>query len=143
MKCSRRLPAPPAPARSATAKFLYSTWQRLSGSATATGAKPQFKRGRRWRLSQNSTRTSVGEAPQIQSTETQNKEFQIREEFFRTRNAAAMLAARTDYVDEVVRQRWSWMPPGIALAAVGGYGRRELFPYSDIDLLIIIPSEKA
>ncbi|MEP6715547.1 MAG: ACT domain-containing protein, partial [Terriglobia bacterium] len=59
------------------------------------------------------------------------------------RNAAAVLAARTEYVDEIVRQRWSWMPPGIALAAVGGYGRRELFPYSDIDLLIIIPSEKS
>src|SRR5665213_2591479 len=50
-----------------------------------------------------------------------------------------MLAARTALVDHVVRGRWAWMPPGIALAAVGGYGRAELFPCSDIDLLILTP----
>ena len=47
----------------------------------------------------------------------------IRAEFFRTRDAAAMLAARTSLVDRVVRERWAWMPGGVALVAVGGYGR--------------------
>ncbi len=64
---------------------------------------------------------------------------EIREQFFRTRDAAAMLADRTALVDEIVRERWRPMPSGITLAAVGGYGRAELFPYSDIDLLILTP----
>jgi [protein-PII] uridylyltransferase len=74
-------------------------------------------------------------------------ELSIREDFLRTRDASAMLEARTSLVDRVVRERWSdaetgAMPGHIALVAVGGYGRRELFPFSDIDLLILTPDEK-
>ncbi len=74
-------------------------------------------------------------------------EQEIRARFFGTRDAAAAIASRTLRVDELVRRGWAEMPPEatapVALIAVGGYGRRELFPFSDIDLLILVPDRKA
>ena len=51
-----------------------------------------------------------------------------------------LLALRARAVDVVLRQAWSRCLPegsGLALFAVGGYGRGELFPRSDIDLLVL------
>ena len=59
-----------------------------------------------------------------------------------------MLAGRSANVDAVVRSAWTDLlphvcPRGLALLAVGGYGRRELFPYSDVDLLLLAEKEPA
>ncbi len=53
------------------------------------------------------------------------------------------LAERTALVDGMVessaRDRlWPAFPAGMTLLAVGGYGRRHLFPYSDVDLLLLV-----
>jgi len=58
------------------------------------------------------------------------------------------LEERTAAVDALVLKSWahhlSRAAPGVtALLAVGGYGRRQLFPYSDVDLLLLFATERA
>jgi [protein-PII] uridylyltransferase len=52
------------------------------------------------------------------------------------------LVDRSDRIDEIVRGAFGEFlggsfPEGIAAVAVGGFGRRELFPYSDVDVLLL------
>lgn len=53
----------------------------------------------------------------------------------------ALVRSRADTVDTVLRLIWNRYPfarsEDIALIAVGGYGRGELHPHSDIDLLVL------
>ena len=56
-------------------------------------------------------------------------------------DAAGLLRERSRQVDSVLQKLWQHFdfPASMALAAVGGYGRGELFPASDVDLLILLP----
>jgi [protein-PII] uridylyltransferase len=65
-------------------------------------------------------------------------------------SGAVTIAARATALDELVKELWaeaverdSRLGTGIALVAVGGYGRRELFPYSDVDLLFLLDGRMA
>mgnify|MGYP000579941513 FL=1 len=54
-----------------------------------------------------------------------------------------LVHARAWLVDQILRMAWqqySW-PEEAALVAVGGYGRRELHPQSDVDLLILLGND--
>ena len=64
----------------------------------------------------------------------------LREEYERTGDAVALLRARSAEVDSVLSKLWKSLdfPASLTLAAVGGYGRGELYPASDIDLLILL-----
>ncbi|MDI4633506.1 [protein-PII] uridylyltransferase [Pelomonas sp. V22] len=55
--------------------------------------------------------------------------------------AKTLLRQLARHVDAQLQQLWSAasMPEGACLLAVGGYGRGELFPYSDVDVLVLLP----
>ncbi len=67
-----------------------------------------------------------------------------RKLFFESQDGLALVNRRSDFVDHLIERLWlehiaaeEYAPQGLTLAAIGGYGRRQLFPYSDIDLLFV------
>ena len=77
--------------------------------------------------------------------EYQQKLLEIRRAFEAGASGRATIAARSAAMDVLVTGLWAAaveknprLAKGAAVVAVGGYGRRELFPYSDVDLLFLL-----
>ncbi|NMD13670.1 MAG: bifunctional uridylyltransferase/uridylyl-removing protein, partial [Candidatus Cloacimonetes bacterium] len=58
-----------------------------------------------------------------------------------SRGVAANLRKLSNLADETLKTLWrrANMPADFALLAVGGFGRAQLFPHSDIDVLLLLP----
>jgi [protein-PII] uridylyltransferase len=74
----------------------------------------------------------------------------IRQKFEAGTSARETLHALCELADHNIQQIFgevqqvhSSEPQGLCLLALGGYGRRMLFPYSDLDILFLFGSEKA
>jgi len=71
-----------------------------------------------------------------------NESTRIQREFAADRNGSAAIAKRTELVERILLRLWQELiSPGeaknFALVALGGFGRRCLFPHSDVDILFL------
>ncbi len=76
-------------------------------------------------------------------SEYQSRMLEVRRAFEADGDGLRAVNARRALVDEVVSSLWAREVAGdrklasdVAIAAIGGYGRGQLFPYSDVDLLV-------
>ncbi|QHS51641.1 [protein-PII] uridylyltransferase [Edaphobacter sp. 12200R-103] len=78
----------------------------------------------------------------------QRRMVEIRGAFEAGGSGTGAIAARTSAMDELILNLWqdalpgnSILAAGVTVVAIGGYGRRELFPCSDVDLLFLLDAK--
>jgi [protein-PII] uridylyltransferase len=74
----------------------------------------------------------------------QGSQEDLRQRFLAEENVEVLVRSRALFLDALLRALWQQLlepelAAKLALAAVGGYGRGELHPQSDVDILILVP----
>ena len=103
-------------------------------STNASDSSPNFLAS----LQKEDKNASLKKGRQI-LTEFNQQQF---DKFDQGASVDSLIKERTSYVDQLIKKIWKHHLPQkarncLTLIAVGGYGRGELQPYSDIDLLIL------
>ena len=69
----------------------------------------------------------------------------LKRRFLKGESVVDLVHERAAIVDHVLRDLWheqaSELTGEVALVAVGGYGRGELHPFSDVDIMLLLPSD--
>ncbi|HNP37787.1 MAG TPA: [protein-PII] uridylyltransferase [Woeseiaceae bacterium] len=69
----------------------------------------------------------------------------LKSRFLAGEPVSALVHERGRNVDETLRELWhthaNSLAGTVALVAVGGYGRGELHPYSDVDIMLLLPAD--
>jgi [protein-PII] uridylyltransferase len=73
------------------------------------------------------------------------KDAELRLKFNPHKSVSRLLKEKSDFIDAILSCCWHHFlgdhDKHLTLCAVGGYGRRELFPYSDIDIVVLVDTE--
>jgi [protein-PII] uridylyltransferase len=71
------------------------------------------------------------------------KELNLIKLFLKKRDSQFYLEGHSLLIDQILDKLWQGLEfnEDASLIACGGYGRQELFPFSDVDLLILIPKK--
>lgn len=73
------------------------------------------------------------------------KELEINLKFDPQQSVSDLIKEKSDFIDLILSCCWQHFlgvhAQQLGLCAVGGYGRRELFPHSDIDIIVLLDSD--